>query len=166
MIWIYKYVVVRCSPGVKYMIANDPWLGDNSARVFEDPVTLSGNLNNVLTKYKTRKFNIPNEPKYWCLSGHMKALKVCKGSTRKQAVKKAAKAVLKRALSEATTWSGDAIKSVEFSIMQVSNDPVSDFETIRTYEITLEEVEARSEAQDKKYYKSYIRRLRQNVLSF
>lgn len=114
-----------------------------------DPVVLSSNLQTVLDTYKNKKFNLPRDTKYWCMSEHMPTLKICKGRDKKEAVKKAAKAILKR--------TGSAYNIINFSIMQVSDLPIEYFCTLRTYEITLEEA---SEDDNVYYLKSFIKRIK------
>jgi hypothetical protein len=114
-----------------------------------DPVILSSNLQTVLDIYKNKKFNLPRDTKYWCMSEHMPTLKICKGHDKKEAVKRAAKAILKR--------TGSVHKIINFSIIQVSGSPIEYFCTMRTYEITLEEA---GEDDNVYYLKSFIKRIK------
>lgn len=114
-----------------------------------DFIILKEELCEILKTCKNKKFNIPSETKYWCLSEHMPKLKVCKDDNKKDAVKRAAKAILKR--------TNGKLKNINFSIMQVSEKPLDYFCTMKTYEIILEEVEGNEETI---CYKSFVQRIK------
>lgn len=98
-----------------------------------DPIVLNKSLNKILEAYKDRRFNVPKDLRFWCLSEHVPQLKVCKAFTRKQAIRKATKSILKKTKNYED--------SITMSIMKVTANPLSKFDTLKTYEVTFEKVD-------------------------